>query len=428
MSPHFDPDRDTPAYLAELVHSVRNDAPDEAQWQAARQRLATAIHPRTKRNSLMDTIRRFHVMKIGWLATAATVLIVLACLLGPLRSGPNSAWGMAVHTLRNARTMTYRATVDTAALEAPSNNGFMSEVLKLMAPQMKEIEIAYKDPGLLRQTMPLGVVSIMDLTQKKAVTIIGPTKQFMELDLSTLPPEELATNVIDEMRNLPAKADEAVGRRDLDGRTVEDYRVTTNGVRLLITIDAQTGNPVRMEGDFTNLKGLRFVATDFRFNEPLDDALFSLEPPEGYTRMPVKFDLSAPSEQDLINTLRFWLEHAPDGTFPSSMNPLELALEMGKLQQHAIKAQVATMAAGAGAPKTEAEVMQESMKIARGFIFVMQMNPETDWHYAGKGVKPGNADQPIFWYKPAGSQKYRVICGDLSVEDVELAPTAGVQP
>jgi hypothetical protein len=43
---------------------------------------------------------------------------------------------------------------------------------------------------------------------------------------------------------------------------------------------------------------------------------------------------------------------------------------------------------------------------------------ESDWHYVGKDVKFGEADKPIFWYKPEGSQTYRVIYGDLSVKDV----------
>ena len=41
-----------------------------------------------------------------------------------------------------------------------------------------------------------------------------------------------------------------------------------------------------------------------------------------------------------------------------------------------------------------------------------------EWHYAGKGVKLGDADKAIFWYRPEGSGTYRVIYGDLKAADV----------
>ena len=43
---------------------------------------------------------------------------------------------------------------------------------------------------------------------------------------------------------------------------------------------------------------------------------------------------------------------------------------------------------------------------------------ESKWHYAGKGVKLGAADRPIFWYKPAESENYQVIYADLSTKEV----------
>ena len=43
----------------------------------------------------------------------------------------------------------------------------------------------------------------------------------------------------------------------------------------------------------------------------------------------------------------------------------------------------------------------------------------TDWHYAGQGVKFGDADTAVIWYRPKGSETYRVIYGDLSAKDVK---------
>jgi len=51
-------------------------------------------------------------------------------------------------------------------------------------------------------------------------------------------------------------------------------------------------------------------------------------------------------------------------------------------------------------------------------LFIRFFKGEGKWHYAGKGIKLGDADKAIFWYQPKGSQTYRVIYGDLHVEDV----------
>ena len=42
----------------------------------------------------------------------------------------------------------------------------------------------------------------------------------------------------------------------------------------------------------------------------------------------------------------------------------------------------------------------------------------TKWKYVGQGVKFGDANRAILWFRPKGSQTYRVIYGDLSANDV----------
>ena len=47
-----------------------------------------------------------------------------------------------------------------------------------------------------------------------------------------------------------------------------------------------------------------------------------------------------------------------------------------------------------------------------------QIINKTEWHYAGTGVKLGDAETAILWYRPQGSHTYHVIYGDLSIADV----------
>lgn len=62
-----------------------------------------------------------------------------------------------------------------------------------------------------------------------------------------------------------------------------------------------------------------------------------------------------------------------------------------------------------------------AQNMLNSLLFVANLPKESNWRYAGNGVKLGIADKPIFWYLPSGSSKYRVIYGDLNVKDVNEA-------
>ena len=52
-------------------------------------------------------------------------------------------------------------------------------------------------------------------------------------------------------------------------------------------------------------------------------------------------------------------------------------------------------------------------------VFITQQIAEGSWKYLGKGVKLGDKDRMVCWYRPKGSRTYRVVHGDLSVKEVE---------
>jgi hypothetical protein len=62
--------------------------------------------------------------------------------------------------------------------------------------------------------------------------------------------------------------------------------------------------------------------------------------------------------------------------------------------------------------------LEFGLKMARGFVFFKLLKAENDWHYIGTDVTLGDAQSPVCYYRPTGSETYRVIYGDLSVKDV----------
>jgi hypothetical protein len=59
-----------------------------------------------------------------------------------------------------------------------------------------------------------------------------------------------------------------------------------------------------------------------------------------------------------------------------------------------------------------------TQKYMQGMTFYNMLTSQNDSHYVGAGVKLGTPDRPIFWYKPTGADKYRVIYADLNVKEM----------
>lgn len=65
------------------------------------------------------------------------------------------------------------------------------------------------------------------------------------------------------------------------------------------------------------------------------------------------------------------------------------------------------------------ETIKPCLKDAfKGFEMVNDLPANSNWHYSGADVDFGDADTVIFRYCPADSVNYRVIFGDLTIEDV----------
>jgi len=273
------------------------------------------------------------------------------------------------------------------------------------------IEIAFKEPGYMRTTMPGGLVTVIDWAQGKGISILPSRKQFIEMEMSNLPhdPAQQPFNIIEKLRTLPDRADEELGTSEINGRVLQGFRVTKEGVINTVWIDPQTRDLVRVEAEFINAPGMNVIMTDFQFDVDLDDSLFSLTTPAGYTRIEVQADVSGVTEQDLIEYLRAWSSWTKDGTFPPTFNPIELQKVSMEMEQQGKFGDGQT---------SEQQRDRDAMTMYRGIMFWTQLPAESNWRYAGEDVKFGDANTAIFWYRPEGAETYRVIYGDLSVKDV----------
>lgn len=250
-------------------------------------------------------------------------------------------------------------------------------------------------------------VSIIDLETSRILTLDANTKTAVYVELKNLPQ---IPNYMEHLRNIITILEETEGveieyldRQDLDGRTVIGYKATYPGGQLYLWADPVTYAPVQIdqyEGQMT------ILCKDLQFDVPMDESLFSMEIPEGYTMQQTQLDLASGTEENFIEGLRLWAEYIGDGYFPEDVH-VEAFVKNAPMIGQKLEA--------AGLP--DAEAMQIGMALGRHVLFIRFFRGEGEWVYNGKDVRHGDAETPVFWYKPRGSQTWRVIWGDLHVED-----------
>ncbi|MHC4229504.1 MAG: hypothetical protein ACYSW0_18900, partial [Planctomycetota bacterium] len=132
--------------------------------------------------------------------------------------------------------------------------------------------------------------------------------------------------------------------------------------------------------------------------------------PEGYTltevTYPAKVDQA--TEAHLIEGLRF-LAKFLGGAFPK-------ALEWPKVQQ---QMRTYTQQNSLEISPVQLKDMRAAIGPFNKYVGRLRSSPKSfDLHYVGDGVHLGEAEKVILWYRPEGTSSYRVVYGDLRLEDV----------
>ncbi len=158
---------------------------------------------------------------------------------------------------------------------------------------------------------------------------------------------------------------------------------------------------------------------DIRCDAVLDDSLFRLEPPEGYA-VEVK-TRDRISEKEMIEYLGILADFNdkmfPDQAFPE---PWNLLSKIDRVLKKPVKDQT----------PAERKLLDTDMRYSWRFgtvtnapvLVFFAWDPDStvkdSFRYLGKGVKLGDKDRIVCWYKLKGAKTYRVVYGDLSVKDV----------
>ncbi|NQT14157.1 MAG: hypothetical protein HQ582_15490 [Planctomycetes bacterium] len=468
-------------------------------------------------------IMRHPVFRVA--AAAIVVLAIVGVALLFHGGGTTPAFADFIEPILKAKTVKYKLTTETKGPPPVTTTG---EMMVLDTTRMRwETQMPDKSKRVTIEDMSQGKQLILMVGSKTAtIHTSAPT------DRTSADGDFLAglRSLLLNARQKPDVKREPLGEKDIDGRRVIGFKIALPGAIMDLWGDPKTGLPVCFEITGGMDGSMKATASDFVFNAEMDESLFSVEPPAGYTVQHMKFDASPREEKDVIAMFREYSRLT--GTLPDSLDmktvrnnlaawgrapnkwerlglggmgnvteeqehrhqtmlrgdelnvselsqlmheivwqniapenvganeeqrfkELRLKRSEGKVNDEQfeeaireiggdqmLKAYVAWRKEAAGrnaaaeriaaASQTPQGVAKEEarmrkfkeaqQRIKRGVEFARRLWPANDAHFVGKGVSPGEADKPIFWYRPDNSKKYRVIYADFSAREADAAP------
>lgn len=303
--------------------------------------------------------------------------------------------------------------------------------------------------GIQRREHPdIDHVTITDYVAGKQLTLMKRLKKGVLTHRTGRPAKEGLSNYLDWVQTLHRRSAEFLGVEKVDGRETNLF-VNEEDMYYIIRVwvDPATDLPVRAQfvstpnpdsdiiSPRTTLRKFDFGSTlaetetisyrskggisnastltmhEFKWNRGLDDSLFSMAVPEGHDLEVDTLDVSEDGEQNLIDALTLWAEIS-GGDFPDDINDLGTAEKAESLLVAAYD--------GDGDPEEEFDrAVAAANTLCKGCVFAQEMKVEGNWFYRGKGMRLGDAKDPVCWWKEQDSDLYRIMYGDLRVADIK---------
>ncbi|MCX5643657.1 MAG: hypothetical protein NTZ17_03075 [Phycisphaerae bacterium] len=332
------------------------------------------------------------VMNSKWAKLAAAAVIVIAALIGlQFIGGSTVTFAQVIQPILNANT----AILDIVIGADDPNTPVIHDMV--MGSRIRRTMSNVQD-----------VVSIIDLQSSKILTLTETKKEAAYIDLKGLPSMpnymDQLRNVIAQLQDSPHFVVEELGTRDIDGRKAVGFLARHPRSEITIWADAKTGLPIRIDQKDGQML---VIAKNLQFDAPMEESQFSMEVPEGYKLQQMELDLFSATEADFVEGLRIMAEKFGDGQFPDGVAVEDYLKQVPSITKKCEQLKL-----------SDEEQLVLGKKMQQYLLFTRFFKGDGKWYYRGKGVKLGEAEKAIFWYRPRDSKTYRVVYGDLHVADV----------
>lgn len=238
------------------IDSVIGHQPDGEQVDRAQRNLIARLDAETTPSGGTRS-------KLGWAAAAAVTAAVLLPMLLWM-PGPKSA-------LAFADVQQHFIAFDTLVAKLTT---------RMNEEQIVEMTIRVDNQDRTRLDAGGGFSYVIDPNQLMMLQLFHDQKRAMLVPLSkpNIFNDDTGLDWLADIRDFQGEAELLDQTRDIDGTQAQGFKLTAGGMDMTLWA-AESGEPLRLQ-----MAGPGGIETrvDFEFDQPLDEALFSLTPPASY--------------------------------------------------------------------------------------------------------------------------------------------------
>lgn len=375
--------------------------------------------------------RRNMFMRPRFVLTAAATIILIAVTIYSISIRTSTpAFARVLEEIRQAEDVSYTQIIEVEGMDPIVSNVYVN------------------GEGVIRSEMSTGTVLISDFTKGIQLTLHPEAKKANILHRHGGTGEKGLFNYFDWMVKLHKELLDDRGTENLNDNNTNLFVHDSNPHSIYrIWTDEELGLPVKivhvstphpdttiispmlflekssfgieseesMGTGFNSNTGISLKTTttknDFNWNSGLDESLFNVKPPEGYTVEEDSLDTSVNIRTDVIDALSQWTIIS-GGSFPDDINDLANQKIAEPLLVEAYNSN--------GDPEEDFNAAMTALNVlVKGCFYAQQMKVVGSWHYSGKGIMLGDKDAPVCWWKEKGSDNFKIIYGDLRIENIE---------
>ena len=364
-----------------------------------------------------------NIMKTKMSRYAAAAVIIIAVLVGysliPTSPG-GVVWAEVAERVAKVKAFVYQIHTDMSGVEGlPEGKVLEMDMEVIVSADDGMVMTSYMDGKLMSKTCAQIEEQVMILLmpeQKKYSRIILTDDILKKMREENHDPKQMVEQFLKGGYT-------ELGRSEINGVTVEGVESSNVGLAQGIVgnvsgrlwVDVETGWPVQITMEVLGKDGevvMEMVMEDFEWDAEVDADLFVTEIPEDYELM-MELDLGQLESGEMaVEGLRYFAE-LTDGKYPSELVMITINEEM----YEAIEARID---AGTYGKTSEVDTRRMLGLTMAGTFFAGPTSDEKDAVYYGETVTAGDVDKVLLrWGLDDGN--YRVIYGDLRIEDVSAA-------
>jgi len=406
-----EPDPFPASYLEEVMIS---DDPPAGEY------VRTESLPKQKKTNTQLSFRRL-IMNSTVTKIAAAAIIIIGIGLGIhifLNQGAAVTWADVFAKVEQVEGVIYRMKLSMYGI-APVPGGTLEQeiIVKLSTPYGMQMD-SYMDGKLSAQTYAL-------LTEEAMVSVLPEQKKYILIKFTPEIFEKMREENGDPTKMVSTFKEyeyEELGRRTIDGVEVEGILSTDPGfaegmlgdVSARLWVDVETGWPFKMTIDVIGNDGelqMSMISDNFQWGAELHAGEFAANIPADYEEMGNVDLADLESGEAVVDGLGFFAELS-GGTYPSELTTGTLVQELTDLLD-------AKKKEGTLPDEPDKEMVNSLMNLNLiGAFFGGLSGEDREPAYYGDKVTARDYDKVLFRWKLQDSDKYRVIYGDLSIEDV----------